>query len=63
MVKDKELLKVAVALREYIDALPLDVVSALPVMPGVDRDWVDEVIDNAQRMAGNEFPDDEGCGE
>ncbi|HHV7361116.1 TPA: hypothetical protein ACWL6U_003637 [Morganella morganii] len=61
-MKDKELLKVAVALREYIDALPLDVVSTLPVMPGVDRDWVDEVIDNAQRMAGNEFPD-EGCGE
>ncbi|WP_262858698.1 hypothetical protein [Morganella morganii] len=62
-MKDKELLKVAVALREYIDALPLDVVSTLPVMPGVDRDWVDEVIDNAQRMVGNEFPDDEGCGE
>lgn len=62
-MKDKELLKVAVALREYIDALPLDVVSTLPVMPGVDRDWIDEVIDNAQHMAANEFPDDEGCRE
>lgn len=49
MNRDEELLKVVLALREYIDALPLDTVSVLPAMPGVDREWVDEVIDNAQR--------------
>lgn len=38
----KELLEVAKALREYIDAIPKYVV--LPGIPGVDRDWVDEVI-------------------
>ena len=37
--------EVALALREYIDALPLDVVARLPVMPGIDRDFVDEVLD------------------
>lgn len=43
-----ELLEVAKAMRDYIDALPTDVVAALPVMPGFDRDWADEVIYEAE---------------
>lgn len=38
-----ELAKVAEALREYIDAIPKEI--ELPAMPGMDRDWVDSVID------------------
>nr|URQ57572.1 Hypothetical protein [Providencia alcalifaciens] len=34
-----ELLEVVIAMRDYIDALPSDVVSRLPAMPGFDRDW------------------------
>ncbi|EJV1664332.1 TPA: hypothetical protein SMO99_003013 [Proteus mirabilis] len=44
-----ELLEVVIAMRDYIDALPSDVVASLPAMPGFDRDWADEVIDAAQR--------------
>jgi hypothetical protein len=29
------------ALREYIQALPDDVVAKLPAMPGIDGDWLD----------------------
>ena len=36
--------EVASALLEYIDAIPEDIV--LPTMPGIDRDWVDSVIDS-----------------
>lgn len=38
----KELIEAAEAMREYIDALPQDI--ELPVMPGMNRDWVDGVI-------------------
>ncbi len=41
--KYRETREVALALREYIDALPDDLV--LPAMPGVDRDWVDKTLD------------------
>ena len=37
-----ELKEVAVAMREWIDAVPDDV--QLPVMPGHDRDWADEIL-------------------
>lgn len=40
----QELERVARALREYIDAIPADVQFNV-AMPGVDRDWVDSVID------------------
>ncbi|CAI1579725.1 Uncharacterised protein [Serratia proteamaculans] len=46
-----EIVSVARAMRDYIDALPADVVAALPTMPGFDRDWADEVIDVASREA------------
>lgn len=46
-----ELLSVARAMRDYIDALPSDVVASLPTMPGFDRDWADEVIEAANRGA------------
>lgn len=29
------------ALREYIQALPEQMVAALPAMPGIDGDWLD----------------------
>jgi len=40
--KSLELSDVAIALLEWIDAVPGDVV--LPAMPGIDRDWIDNVI-------------------
>jgi hypothetical protein len=38
-----ELEEVARAMREWIDAVPKDIV--LPAMPGFDRDWADGIID------------------
>lgn len=49
--QEGELLQLARAYKEYIDALPADVVAALPAMPGVDGDWADEVLDRAARAA------------
>jgi hypothetical protein len=43
--RDK-LLEVTLAMREYIDAIPKDLV--LPAMPGFDRDWADEIIDRCK---------------
>jgi len=40
-----DLLKVAQYALAYIDAIPADVV--LPAMPGFDRDWADNVIEQA----------------
>lgn len=42
----RELVEVAEALRDYIDAIPDSV--QLPAMPGVDRTWVDFVITTAK---------------
>ena len=36
------------ALREYIMAIPDSVVAALPAMPGVDSDWLDQVQSSLQ---------------
>ena len=33
------------ALREYIDAIPQETVAGLPAMPGIDRDFVDSILD------------------
>ena len=48
-----ELLKLAQAALEYIDAIPKDIV--LPAMPGFDRDWASDVLRLAasQRNAGD----------
>lgn len=40
----EEVRKVAFALREYIDAIPKEI-EFEKTMPGVDRDWADEVLD------------------
>lgn len=40
----KSLLDIIEAQKEYIDALPDEVVAKLPAMPGFDHDWADEVI-------------------
>lgn len=37
-----QLQDVAIAMRDWIDAVPSD--TELPVMPGFDRDWVDEIL-------------------
>jgi hypothetical protein len=42
--REKAIRAVTTALLEYIDAIPSDVADALPGMPGVDRDWVAEVL-------------------
>lgn len=55
-----ELLSVARAMRDYIDALPSYVVASLPTMPGFDRDWADEVIEAANREA-QPVADGENC--
>lgn len=39
--------EVARAALDYIDALPSDVVAALPTMPGFDRDWAENVLAGA----------------
>lgn len=44
-----ELLEVTLAMRDYIDALPKDLV--LPAMPGFDMDWADDVVERCE----NEF--------
>lgn len=49
------------ALREYIQAIPDDVVASLPVMPGIDGDWLSEVHENlrvAINSKGNFMPTD-----
>ena len=43
----QELLKVAQALLEYIDAIPKEI--QFDCMPGVDRDWVEQVIEAAKK--------------
>lgn len=40
--KAAALLEVVKAMRDWIDAVPSEV--QLPTMPGIDRDWADEVI-------------------
>lgn len=54
--KTKKLLADAVtaiaALREYIQAIPDDVVAALPAMPGVDGDWLEIVQASLKAAAG-----------
>jgi hypothetical protein len=46
----RELVDVTNGYREYIAALPDDVVARLPAMPGIDGDWADEIIYRAERV-------------
>lgn len=46
---DPELKSVAIALRDYIDAIPDYLADQFPAMPGVDRDWVNDVIDGTDK--------------
>jgi len=45
--REQELLKGLEAALEWIDAVPKSVV--LPTMPGFDRDWVNDVVEEARR--------------
>ena len=42
--KIQNLKEVASAMRDWIDAVPIGI--ELPTMPGFDRDWADEIIDD-----------------
>jgi hypothetical protein len=44
----EDLLEVVGAAFGWIDAVPENVVDALPVMPGFDRDWAESVIYEAK---------------
>ncbi|MCP2232845.1 ead/Ea22-like family protein [Erwinia aphidicola] len=46
-----EIVVVAKAMRDWIDAVTKDVAASLPTMPGFDRDWADETIIAATRSA------------
>jgi hypothetical protein len=50
--KPTQLLDVIRAYREYVDALPQDLV--LPAMPGFDRDWADAVEAKAVEQNNDE---------
>ena len=45
-----ELVEVARAGLEYIDAIPADIASAFDTMPGFDRDWADETIGEVRKL-------------
>lgn len=47
----KELLDVALAMRDYIDDIPDKAAASFPVMSGFDRDWADGVIQINQESA------------
>jgi hypothetical protein len=42
--KHRDAIAVAKALRDYIDSIPKSIEFGV-TMPGVDRDWIDQVID------------------
>jgi hypothetical protein len=44
-----EAIKVARAALDYIDALPPDVVAYLPAMPGFDRDWAENALQDKSK--------------
>ena len=45
-----ELVEVAKAGLEYIDAIPADIASAFDTMPGFDRDCADETIGEVRQL-------------
>ena len=44
MSKVNDMHTIIEALLEYIDAIPSDVAAKFPTMPGISRDWVEEVL-------------------
>lgn len=47
---NKELLNVALAMRDYIDDIPAEFADKFPAMSGFDRDWADGVIEVNQEL-------------
>lgn len=45
-----ELVEVAKAGLEYIDAIPADIADAFDTMPGFDRDWAEEIISEVKQL-------------
>lgn len=45
-----ELVAVAKAGLEYIDAIPADIAGAFDTMPGFDRDWAEETISEVRQL-------------
>lgn len=56
-INEGDLLVVAKAAFEWIDAVPSEVVASLPTMPGIDRDWANTIMDAAS--AGGDHAADE----
>jgi hypothetical protein len=44
-MKHREAIAVGKALLEYIDAIPEEMVATFPTMPGIDRDYVDSILE------------------
>ena len=44
----KELVYVVNALLEYIDAIPSDIAATFPAMPGIDRDFIDNILNKSR---------------
>lgn len=45
-----ELVEVAKAGLEYIDAIPADIANKLDTMPGFERDWAEEAISEVKQL-------------
>jgi hypothetical protein len=43
-MKHREAILAGKALLDYIDAIPEEMAAKFPTMPGIDRDYVDEVL-------------------
>jgi len=52
MKSTEKLIGITEALLEWIDAVPVDM--ELPVMPGIDRDYVEETIADAKEEVGHD---------
>ena len=46
----EDMLELIKAQKDYILALPADVVAKLPAMPGFDGDWADDVVHRAEQV-------------
>lgn len=51
-----ELVEVAMAGLEYIDAIPADIAGAFDTMPGFDRDWAEETISEVKQLVLTDKP-------
>ena len=48
MTDINEAMEIIGALLEYIDAIPEEAAAVFPVMPGIDRDYVNSFVEDAK---------------